>query len=87
MELACLGRTCVLTAFPQIREKICEESRLAAPVETTSVVEKQVLKVVEVKKTVEKERPIYIKTVEVQAEEALYNAKLERLRQRMKATM
>lgn len=87
VQLASLGRTCVLTASPQIREKICEESRSADPVETTSIVEKQVEKVVEVRKTVERERPIYVKTVEVLAEEALYNAKLERLRQRLKANM
>ena len=71
----------------QIREKHCEESHVSRVVETTNIIEKEVVKIVEVKKIVEKEKPIYVKTTEVKAEEALYNAKLERQRQRMKATM
>jgi len=80
--------------YDDIREKLCEESApfgalpgSSSVVHTTNIIEKEVVKEVEVKRVIEKEKLVYIKTAEVKAEEALYNAKLERQRQRMKAKM
>ena len=80
--------------YDDIREKLCEDTApfgdlpgLSSVYHTTNVIEKEVVKEVEVKRVIEKEKMVYVKTTEVKAGEALYNAKLERQRQRMKAKM
>ena len=73
--------------YDEIREVPKERSVCKGVMEILKVVIKEVPKIVEIKKVVEREKTVYIKTAEVQSEEALYNAQLERQRQCLKAAM
>ena len=72
--------------YDEIREVLKEQSVCKGVIEIPRVVIKEVPKIIEIKQVVEREKIVYIKTAEVQSEEALYNAKLERQRQCLKAT-
>jgi hypothetical protein len=73
--------------YEEIREVLKEQSICKGVMKIPRVIVRKVPKIIEVKKVVEREKIVYIKTAEVQAQEALYNAKLERQRQCLKATM
>ena len=73
--------------YEQICEHLQEEFVCSGVMTIPKIIIKEVPKIVEVKQIVEKEKLVYVKTEEVQAEEALYTAKLERQRQRLNAAL
>ena len=78
---------CREVEYEEIREVRKEQSICHGVRKIPRVIVREVPTVIEVKKVVEREKIVYIKTAEVQAQEALYNAKLERQRQCLNATM